>query len=64
MHLTKIAPLATIALLAGSLAACGSDNSAAGGGGSGADCPLVNAADPGNSEGPIRSADRRLRPPS
>ena len=54
MHLTKIAPLATIALLAGSLAACGSgsDNSAAGGGGSGADCPLVKAADPGNSKAP------------
>jgi hypothetical protein len=59
VRLTKIAPIAGVAVLsAGMLTACGgSDNAskpAAGGtsGASGATCPLVDAADPGNSKAP------------
>ena len=57
MRLTKIAPIAGVAVLsAGMLTACGgsSDNSSkpAAGGESGASCPLVKATDPGNSKAP------------
>jgi ABC-type sugar transport system substrate-binding protein len=54
VQLTKIAPLAAIALLSASLAGCGSSSNkdASGSGGSGASCPLVKAADPGNSKAP------------
>jgi galactofuranose transport system substrate-binding protein len=56
VRFTKIAPLAGLTVLSASLlVACGgsdtADNATASGG-SGADCPLVNAADPGNSEAP------------
>jgi ABC-type sugar transport system substrate-binding protein len=57
VHVRKIAPLAGMALLSVSLlAGCGGssdDNAASGSGGSGgADCALVDADDPGNSEAP------------
>lgn len=56
MNLRKIAPVAGVAVLVVSLAGCGGGDSsstdASAGGGSGADCPLVEADDPGNSEPP------------
>jgi ABC-type sugar transport system substrate-binding protein len=54
VQLTKFAPLAGIAVLSASLlTACGnSDNSSNASTGSGAPCPLVKAADPGNSKAP------------
>ncbi len=54
MHLTKIAPLGLALLSVSLLAACGgSDNTSnTASGGSGAACPLTNAADPGNSKAP------------
>ena len=65
MYLKKIAPLVGVAVLSVSvLAGCsGSDssNAPAGGGSSGgAPCPLVDAADPGNSEPPagVPTADQ------
>src|SRR3954452_1343901 len=57
MHLRRLAPVVGAALLSVSvLAACGgdsgnSDNSASGGSAA-ADCPLVDADDPGNSKAP------------
>lgn len=56
MHLTKIAPLAGVAVLSASLlSACGGSDKAAdssSGGSSAATCALTAAADPGNSEAP------------
>jgi ribose transport system substrate-binding protein len=60
VHLTKKAPLVGLAVLsAGLLTACGgsddttsSSSGSAAGGGSAAACPLVQAADPGNSKAP------------
>jgi ABC-type sugar transport system substrate-binding protein len=58
VHLTKLAPLAGLAVLsAGLLTACGGndsagDTTAGGGGGSSDACPLVSASDPGNSKAP------------
>jgi ABC-type sugar transport system substrate-binding protein len=58
VHVKKIAPFAGFALLSVSLlAGCGDSGGSgssgnAAGGGSAADCPLVNADDPGNSEAP------------
>ena len=56
MHLTTMAPLAGLAVLsAGLLTACGGNDdtsSTAAGGASDAACPLVQAADPGNSKAP------------
>src|SRR4051794_6954785 len=54
--LKKIGPIAGMVVLSVSvLAGCGGgsdDNSASGGGSAAADCPLVDADDPGNSEAP------------
>jgi ABC-type sugar transport system substrate-binding protein len=63
MHLRKIAPLAGVAVLSVSLlAGCGGDDSgnAPSGDGSGGACPLVDAADPGNSKAPsgVPAADK------
>ena len=56
MDLRKIMPLAGVGVLSlGLLVGCGNDdkgNATAGSGSAGAACPLVNAADPGNSEAP------------
>src|SRR5215218_414060 len=56
VHLTKMAPIAGLAVLsAGLLTACGGNDDTSGstaGGGSEAACPLVQAADPGNSKAP------------
>jgi ABC-type sugar transport system substrate-binding protein len=57
VDLRKIAPVAGMVLLSTTLlAGCGSGatsgNAPASGGGSGAACPLVGAADPGNSQAP------------
>jgi galactofuranose transport system substrate-binding protein len=57
VRLTRIVPIATLSLLSATLlTACGgsdtSGKTAAGGSGSGAPCPLVNAADPGNAKPP------------
>jgi galactofuranose transport system substrate-binding protein len=63
VNLRKIAPLAGAAVLSVSLlAGCGGggNGNAASGGGSGAPCPLVNVADPGNSQAPsgVPAADK------
>jgi galactofuranose transport system substrate-binding protein len=61
VQLTKIAPLAGMALLSVSLVtACGSNDEKAASGGSSAPCPLVKAADPGNSKAPsgVPTADK------
>ena len=57
MDLRKIMPLAGAGVLSlGLLVGCGNDDNngtaTSGGGSTGAACPLVNAADPGNSEAP------------
>jgi ABC-type sugar transport system substrate-binding protein len=57
VNLRKFAPFAGAAMLSVSLlAGCGESGDSSGGssasGGSGADCPLVEAEDPGNSEAP------------
>src|SRR4051812_92274 len=63
VHLRKIAPFVGVAVLSVSLlAGCGgsSSDNAASGSASGADCPLVHADDPGNSQAPadVPTADK------
>jgi ribose transport system substrate-binding protein len=63
VYLRKIAPVVGVAVLSVSLlAGCagGGNGGATAGGGSGAPCPLVGAADPGNSQAPsgVPTADK------
>jgi ribose transport system substrate-binding protein len=68
VHIRKMAPLAGMALLSVTLlAGCGGDEGGGGGGttatGGSADCPLVDADDPGNSEPPSDVPTADAAPP-